>query len=156
MRARIGYIFALGVAMGLALSTTEARADNRSSDGVIFIRLNGVQTREDNGVIVDGGALTLHTVDAGPGCNNVKTGGVYEMHCNAGGHFCPWNDGGVTCGSTIGLSTYGRPVATSSPSSPAPFYFVAPGNPTAGSTTSVCIAPASGSTSVTCALFLLQ
>lgn len=156
MTTRIGFIFALGVAMGLALSVTEARAENRGSDGVIFTRLNGVVSREANVFIADGGGLTLMALDAGPGCNTVRTGGVYEMHCNAAGHFCGWNDGGVSCGSTISNSTYGRPVAASSPSAPAPYYFVAPGDPTAGNRTSVCIAPASGSTSVTCALFLLQ
>lgn len=156
MTTRIGFIFALGVAMGLALSTTEARAENRASDGVIFTRLNGVVSRETNVFIADGGGLTLMALDAGPGCNTVRTGGVYEMHCNAGGHFCGWNDGGVACGSTIGLSTYGRPVAASSPSAPEPYFFVAPGDATAGARTSVCIAPTSGNAAVTCALFLMQ
>ena len=156
MTTRIGLVFALGAVMGLALAITPAHAENRGSDGVVFVRLNGVQSRQRNTFIVDGGGLTLYTVDAGPGCNTVATGQVYEMHCNAGAHFCPWNDGGVACSSTIGDITYGRPVASSSPSAPAPFFFVAPGNPTAGTSTSVCIAPASGSLSATCALFRLD
>lgn len=157
MHARIGFIFALGLCMGLALSVSRADAAPRNSDGVIFVRLNGVQSRPMNSLVADGGGLTLMSLDAGPGCNNVSTGQVYEMHCNAGAHFCPWNDGGVSCSSTIGAVTYGRPVAASSPSAPAPFFFVAPGDGSLTATsTSVCIAPASGSTSATCALFRLD
>lgn len=156
MTTRIGFVFALGVAMGLAVLVSPAHAENRPSDGVLLTRLNGVVTREMNALVADGGGLTLFTVDAGPGCNNVSTGAVYEMHCNAAGHFCGWNDGGVSCGSAIGSASYGRPVAASSASDPRPYFFVAPGNATAGATTSVCIAPASGSTSTTCALFKLQ
>lgn len=143
----------LGVVLGLVLSVSDAHAGNRPSDGVMFQMLNGEVSREANALVTDGGGLSLWTVDAGPGCNTVATGAVYEMHCNAGAHFCVWGDGG--CSSTIGSQGYGRPVAASSPSAPAPYFFVTQSD-TTNATKQVCVAPASGSTSTTCALFRMR
>lgn len=117
-------------------------------------QLNGAQTRSTQS---DGGGLALYTADAGIGCVDVPTGGIYEIHCNAAGHFCPWgSDGGTAfCSSTISMVTYGRPVAASSAAAPAPFFYTAPPG-TTGSTKNICVTPASGSASVTCAVFPLQ
>lgn len=162
MTTRHGLFLALGLAMGLALSIRPAQAENRPSEGPLFQLLNGEVSREMNagaGANADGGGLSLYSVDAGPGCNNVATGAVYEMHCNAAGHFCPWgSDGGAGlafCGTTIGSVAYGKPVNASTPSAPAPFYFVA-GPGTQGSTKNVCIVPASGTLAMTCALFRMK
>lgn len=156
MTTRIGFVFALGVAMGLVVAVTPAQAENRPSDGVMFMRLNGEVSRDLNSLVADGGGLSLMALDAGPGCNTVRTGATYEMHCNAAGHFCAWADGGVSCSSTIAAVTYGRPVNASTPAAPYPYYFNTTGNPTAGSTETVCVAPASGNTSIICALFRMQ
>ena len=153
MTTRPNFIaLALGVAMGLALAVHPALADNRPSDGVQFTLLNGEVSRELNSL--DGGGLTLWTTDAGIGCNNVRTGKTYEMHCSAGVHFCAWSDGG--CSSSVNSQAYGRPVAASSPSSVAPYYFIAAPDSTAGSTKQVCMTPASGTAAATCALFLMR
>ena len=144
---------ALGVAMGLALSVMPAQAENRPSDGVLFTRLNGSISHETG---PDAGGLALSVADAGVGCMDLLTGATYEMHCNAGAHFCPWADGGLSCSSSIHLATYGRPVAASSTSAPAPYFFTVDGNATISATQRVCIAPASGSASATCALFKMK
>lgn len=145
-----------GLFMGLALSlfvSAPAQAENRPYGELNYLhQLNGEQTRATQ---ADGGGLAMHTSDAGIGCASVPTGGAYEFHCNAAGHFCPWNDGGTAfCSSSIQLVTYGRPIAASSASSPAPFFYTAPAG-TTGSTKSICITPASGAT-MTCAVFRLQ
>lgn len=150
---------ALGFVAGVVLAITPARAENRPAELDMFQRLNGVQGRDLNPstlAAADGGGLTLWSLDAGPGCNAVRTGAVYEMHCGTAGHFCPWFDGGVSCGSTPGAVTYGRPVAASTPADPKPFFFIAPGDPTSGTTTNVCIAPKSGDTTMLCALYRMR
>ena len=162
MTTRIGLIFALGLVVGLALSVHPAQAENRPSELPLLQSLNGEVTRTMNtaaGGHADGGGLTLWSMDAGPGCNNVATGGVYELHCNAAGHFCPWgSDGGAGlafCGTTIGNVAYGKPINASTPSAPAPFYFTAEsGAP--GAVKNICIVPASGSLSMTCAVYRLK
>lgn len=159
---RISIFLVLGFMAGVVLSVSPARAENRPAELPMFQMLNGEQSRSLNtntGGFADGGGLTLWSADAGPGCNNVATGAVYEMHCNAAGHFCAWGSdggtGGSFCNTTIGNVGYGRPVNASTPSAPAPFYFVtAPGSQ--GATKNVCIVPASGSVNMTCALFRMQ
>lgn len=154
MTSRLNLIaLALGIVAGFVLSVSPVHAGNRPSDGVMFQMLNGEVSRELNVVVADGGGLTLWTVDAGPGCNRVATGAVYEMHCANAGHFCGWADAG--CGSTIGSAQYGRPVAASSPSAPAPYFFMTQAD-TVNATQQVCVAPASGSASMTCALFRMR
>lgn len=143
----------LGLVLGLVLSIAPAHAGNRPSDGVMFQMLNGEVSRELNSLVADGGGLTLVTYDAGPGCGLVSTGAVYEMHCNAGAHFCGWNDGG--CSSTIGSQAYGRPVAASTTSAPAPYFFMTQAD-TVNTTKLVCIAPASGNSTAQCALFRMR
>ena len=152
--------FALGIVMGLALSIAPAQAGPRpSSELGLFSSLNGVQTRETNSLVADGGGLSLWSMDAGPGCNNVATGAVYEMHCNSAGHFCPWgSDGGAGlafCGTTIGNVAYGRPVNASTPAAPAPYWFTTPTD-LSSSTTNVCIVPKAGDLTMTCALFRMR
>lgn len=144
---------ALGVVLGLVLSISPVHAGNRPSDGVMFQMLNGEVYRDLNTYSPDGGGLTLFVNDAGVGCTTVATGAVYEMHCNAGAHFCAWSDAG--CSSNIALQSYGRPVAASTTSAPAPYFFVTQSD-TASTSKLVCIAPASGSTSSTCALFRMR
>lgn len=140
---------ALGIVAGLVLSVSPAQAGNRPSDGVMFTLLNGEVSRE---LQADGGGLTLWTADAGIGCAQVATGAAYEMHCNAGAHFCGWSDGG--CSATIGSQAYGRPVAASSVSTPAPYFFVTQGD-TANATKLVCAVP-SASAALTCSLFRMR
>lgn len=145
-----------GLLMGLALSllvASPAQAENRPYGELnYFQQLNGEQSRSTQS---DGGGLAMHTADAGIGCASVPTGGAYEIHCNAAGHFCPWDDGGTAfCSSSIHLTTYGRPVGASTASSPAPFFYTA--SPGATSTTkSICVTPSSGA-SMTCAVFRLN
>lgn len=159
MTTRLGLVFALGLVMGLALSVTPAQAENRPAELGLFLMLNGEQSRTMNVLVADGGGLSLQSMDAGPGCNNVATGAVYEMHCSSAGHFCPWgNDGGAglaVCGTTIGNVGYGRPVNASTPAAPAPFFFTTAAGGT-GATKSVCIVPKSGDTNMTCALFRMR
>lgn len=159
---RLGFVLALGLVMGLALSFNSANAENRPAELGLFSQLNGEVSRGVNtaaGGNADGGGLSLYSVDAGPGCNNVATGGVYEIHCNAAGHFCPWgSDGGAGlafCGTTIGNLAYGKPIAASTPSSPAPFWYVAPAGDV-GAVKNICIVPASGTLSMTCAVFRMR
>jgi hypothetical protein len=162
MTTRLGFVFALGLVMGLALSIQPAQAETRPAELGLFTMLNGEVSREMNtstGGFADGGGLTLWSIDAGPGCNNVATGAVYEMHCNAAGRFCPWGtDGGAGlafCGTTIGAVGYGKPVNASTETAPAPYWFVtAPG--AQGATKNVCIVPAAGSVNMTCALFRMR
>lgn len=154
----LSLVFALGIVMGLALSVPAAEAGPRpGSELDLFTRLNGVQTREMNGV--DGGGLSLQSQDAGPGCNDVATGAVYEAHCSSAGHFCPWgSDGGAGlafCGTTIGSVAYGKPINASTPSAPAPFWFVTPAD-SRSPTTNVCIVPKSGDVDMTCALYRMR
>lgn len=154
MTTRPNFIaLALGVAMGLTLSVAPAMAENRPSDGVIFTKLNGEFEHQTG---PDAGGLALSVADAGVGCMDLLTGATYEMHCNAGAHFCPWSDGGLSCSSSVHLATYGRPVAASTTSAPAPYFFTVEGNSTAAATKRVCIAPASGSAAATCALFKMR
>lgn len=160
---KITMCFVLGLGMGLALHVTGAQAENRPYGELNYFQaLNGEQSRSRNalgGANSDGGGLSLYSVDAGPGCNNVPTGGVYEIHCNAAGHFCPWgNDGGAglaVCGTTIGDLAYGRPINASTPTAPYPVFYTAPGGAT-GATKSICVTPASGTLSMTCAVFKLN
>lgn len=163
MKPFFAFLFA-AVFMGLAPNLSPlVLGENRPYGELNYLQqLNGEVTRGVNalgGANNDGGGLSLYSVDAGPGCNNVPTGGVYEIHCNAAGHFCPWgSDGGAGlafCGTTIGNVAYGKPVAASSPSSPAPFFYTAPAG-TTGSTKNICIVPASGTLSMTCAVFQLR
>lgn len=147
----------LGFFMGLAVAGSVVHAENRPAETPLLQALNGAVTRPMNSYIVDGGGLSLMALDAGPGCTTLQTGGVYEIHCNAPGHWCPWgDDGGVSCNSTIGSVSYGRPISVSTAMSPAPLYYVAPGNATIGATKSVCVAPAAGNTSIICAVFKLE
>jgi hypothetical protein len=162
MTTRLSIVFALGLVMGLVLAVFPAHAENRPAELGLFTQLNGEVSRGVNtaaGGNADGGGLSLYSVDAGPGCNNVATGGVYEIHCNAAGHFCPWgSDGGAGlafCGTTIGNLAYGKPVAASTPSSPAPFWYVAPAGDV-GAVKNICIVPASGTLSMTCAVFRMR
>jgi hypothetical protein len=154
---------AVGLVLGLALHASVARAGPRpTSDLALMSQLNGAPFREANGIggsYADGGGLSLWSADAGPGCNNVSTGAVYEMHCSSAGHFCPWgNDGGAglaMCGYTIGNIAYGRPVPASTPGAPAPYYFVTPANLDVAYT-NVCITPKQGDVTMTCALFRMR
>lgn len=145
---------ALGVIVGFLFAVSPASAGPRpAGENATLQSLNGEVSRELNSLVADGGGLTLVTYDAGPGCGLVATGAVYEMHCNAGAHFCGWSDGG--CSSTIGSQSYGRPVASSSPSAPAPYFFMTQPD-TVNATKLVCIAPASGSSTAQCALFRMR
>lgn len=165
-KLRIGMCFVLGLGMGLTLSVTGAHAGPRpTSELALFQLLNGEITRDMNtssaGAFnqADGGGLTLWTNDAGPGCNNVATGAVYEMHCSAAGHFCPWgSDGGAGlafCGNVIGNVAYGKPINASTPTAPAPFYFVTKTD-LDNATKSVCVVPAVGTLGMTCVPYRLK
>lgn len=166
MRNRIGIAmcFALGLGMGLTLHVTGADAANRPYGELNFFQLlNGEISRDMNTASgpfnqADGGGLTLWTNDAGPGCNSLATGAVYEMHCSAAGHFCPWgSDGGAGlafCGNVIGNVAYGKPINASTPTAPAPFYFVTA--PSTSATKSVCIVPAVGTLGMTCVPYRMQ
>jgi len=148
----------VGLVLGLALHVSPARADQRPpSDVSLMQALNGEVSRDLNSASctgwADGGGLTLWTADAGIGCNCVRTGAVYEMHCDVGVYFCPWGDGG--CSVTIGSPNYGKPVKASTKDSPAPFYFVAKPDSTPGATKQVCMTQAT-TAGATCALYRLQ
>lgn len=143
---------ALGIVLGLAASVSPVHAGNRPSETVLFQSLNGEVSRELNATVADGGGLSLMTLDAGIGCNMLATGAVYEMHCDSPGHFCPWGDGG--CSTAIGSQAYGKPFNSSTPSAPAPLYFVTEASATA--TKLICVAPASGDATLTCATFRLR
>lgn len=155
MKPVFAFLFA-ALFMGIAPSLPAlVLGGNRPTADNAFLTLNGEVTRDLNtsaSGLADGGGATLWTADAGIGCNAVATGAAYEMHCNTAGHFCAWSDGG--CSSTIGSQAYGRPVAASTASSPAPYFFVTQTD-TANSTQQVCYTPASGATG-TCALFRLR
>ena len=156
MTTRLGFVFAAGLVMGLALAVTRAEAGNRPSELPLFSMLNGEVSRDLNAggggfPLADGGGLTLATHDAGIGCNLVATGAVYEMHCSAAGHFCPWSDGG--CSSAIGSQAYGKPVNASVATAPAPYYFVTEASTTA--TKLVCVTP-SASAAMICAMFRMK
>lgn len=156
---------AVGLVLGLALHVSPAEAGPRpTSDLALFTALNGKHTRElnqTNSLIgnADGGGLSLVSIDAGPGCNLVATGAVYEGHCATAGHFCPWGSdggtGGSFCSTSIGSPSYGRPVNASSPNAPAPFWFITAPDLT-NATTNVCIIPKLGDSTMTCALFRMQ
>lgn len=148
---RHGHFLALGLILGLGVSV--ATAGNRPTADNGFLMLNGEQTRDLNVTVADGGGLTLVTLDAGVGCNLVATGAVYEMHCNAAGYFCAWGDGG--CSSAISSQAYGRPVNASTPTAPAPFFFMTQTD-TTNATKQVCITPASGTVNMICAPFRLR
>lgn len=153
----LSFVFALGIAMGLALSVTPAEAGTRpGSELGLFQILNGEVVRELNasgGGFADGGGLSIVTLDAGIGCNTLATGAVYEMHCDSAGHFCPWGDGG--CSNAIGSQAYGKPINASTPTAPAPFYFVLQGDST-NATKRVCVTPVSGDATMICAPFRLR
>lgn len=156
---RTPILFALGFMAGLVLSVHPAQAENRPTEVPMLQMLNGEVSRDLNlgegtSPLADGGGLTLMTLDAGIGCNTVRTGAVYEMHCDSPVHFCAWVDGG--CSNAIGSQNYGRPVNSSTPASPAPYYFIAAPNSTAGARKLVCITPASGDATAVCALFRMQ
>lgn len=149
----------LGVVLGLLLSVPAAQAENRPTELDLFQRLNGETYRDLNAggggfPLADGGGLSLMTLDAGIGCNTLRTGAVYEMHCDSPVHFCPWGDGG--CSNAIGSQAYGKPVNASTPSAPFPFYFVVEGNATSGATKLICITPASGDATAICAPFRMK
>lgn len=159
MNKALSFTFALGIVMGLALSVTSAQANNRPTDGNLLGTLNGEVSRDLNAgggthPLADGGGLSIVTYDAGIGCNTLLTGAAYEMHCDSPVHFCPWGDGG--CSSTIGSQNYGKPINSSTPSAPAPFYFVVQPDATQGATKLICITPASGDAIAVCAPFRLR
>lgn len=146
----------LGVVLGLIVSVSPSYAGNRPSETPLFQMLNGEVSRELNGTggsfpLADGGGLSVVTYDAGVGCQAVATGAVYEAHCSAAGHFCPWGDGG--CSSAIGSQNFGKPVNASTATAPAPFWFVTEASTT--STKLVCVTP-SASASMVCALFRMR
>lgn len=143
------------LALFLGVLALGAVAANRPYGELNFFQiLNGEQSRSTQ---TDGGGLAMYTADAGIGCADVPTGGVFEIHCNTAGHFCPWgSDGGTAfCSSTIGLVTYGRPINASTPDAPAPVFYTAPAG-SAAATKSICVTPKSGATSMTCAVFQLN
>lgn len=149
---------ALGFVLALAFVVTPAQAENRPYGELNFFQLlNGEVSRELNTgggsfPLADGGGLSIVTYDAGIGCNTVATGAVYEVHCNAAGHFCPWGDGG--CSSAIGSQNYGRPINASTATAPAPYYFTAQPGAT-GTSKLICVTP-SASASMVCALFRMK
>lgn len=148
---RLGFLFALGVAMGLALAISPAHADNRPAGELsLFTLLNGEVSRD---LQSDGGGVSLWTSDAGIACATVYTGKVYEMHCSAAAHFCAWGDGG--CSTTPSSQNYGRPIAASSALDPRPYYFVVQGDQTFQSTKLVCAIP-SATAALTCPLFRMR
>lgn len=161
MKPLHAFLFA-AVFMGIAPNLSPlVLGENRPYGELNYLQqLNGEQTRLMNPASTgaDGGGLTLWSIDGGPGCNDVPTGGVYEIHCNAAGRFCPWgSDGGSAggfCNILINSVGYGRPVAASSASSPAPFFYTAPPG-TTGSTKNICIVPEASAT-MTCAVFQLR
>lgn len=142
--------FIVAAIVGVLLGAMPAAADNRPAELPMFQMLNGEVTRD---TLSDGGGVNMSTTDAGIGCADLVTGGVYEVHCNANAHLCPFGDGG--CSTSILSPAYGRPVAASSASSPQPYFLVLQGNSTAGATKLVCAMPAAAA-SLTCAAFRLR
>jgi len=142
--------FMFAAVVGALVASLPAAADNRPAELPMFQMLNGEISRD---TLSDGGGVVLATTDAGIGCASLVTGAVYELHCNANAHVCPFGDGG--CSTSITSPAYGRPLAASSASSPAPYYLVLQPNPTAGATKLVCAMPAA-TASLTCAAFRLR
>lgn len=158
-RISLAGLIAFGFGLGLALTIPRAQAENRPSETPMFQLLNGEVSRdlnlgEGSSGSADGGGLTLMTLDAGIGCNTVRTGTVYEMHCDSPVHFCAWGDGG--CSTAIGSQNYGRPVNASTPAAPAPYYFISAPNSTAAARKQVCMTCATGDAQCICALFRMQ
>lgn len=149
MTTRLGFIFALGVAMGLALSVTPAHAGNRPSETPMFQLLNGERTRSTQ---ADGGGLTLYTADAGIASVTV-TGGSVILVENPGSNAChlcsapadgTW-DGG--CNTTVGDVNYGSPITSSGGQR---WIILRP------DATTLKAVPASGSTTCTLPVFIMQ
>lgn len=142
------FAFLAAALVGLLVSSVPAQAGNRPSETPLLQSLNGEVSRD---VQSDGGGLSMWTSDAGIGCATVSTGAVYEVHCSAAAHICPWGDGG--CSTAITSPNYGRPVGASTASSPAPYYLVM--QPDSVATKQVCAMPSSAST-LTCAVFRMR
>ena len=151
MKPLSAFLLAFLISAGLAFAGNRPTADNG------FLMLNGEVTRDLNTLAgvgyADGGGATLWTIDAGVGCNLVRTGTPYEMHCNTAGYFCTNQDAG--CVGTIGSPNFGRPVNASTSSAPAPYFFITQSD-TASTTKLVCYTPVSTSATGTCALFPLR
>ena len=150
MTKRIGLMFSIGVVMGLALSVSAAYAGNRPTGAQLDTLSKGEPHRDLN--TLDGGGFSFWTIDAGIGCNLVATGALYELHCDSDGHFCPWTDGG--CSFAIESQAYGRPFKASTPAAPNPYVFMTESSSTP--TKQVCVMPASGDATITCAAFRMK
>lgn len=111
MTKRTGIIFALGIAMGLALSVPRAEA-GRPSNAVSLEQLQlGERSRP---LQTDGGGLLLWTADAGVASATVSGGGLYvfENLGTNGCFLCGPNPDGATwdggCSAAISDPNYGQ------------------------------------------------
>lgn len=154
-RRTLGVVFALGVLMGLALSSSTAHAGTRpGSELQLYLLLNGQETRE---VLADGGGRGIYVTDAGSVCTTVQGGGVYKLRCDVGCNVCVYakeqfgtplpgalaSDGG--CWDTVTDPNYGPPLAAATDK----WMVLGPG------TTVLCAHPQSGAT-LNVPLWLMQ
>lgn len=108
----LSLVFALGIAMGLALSITPAQAA-RPGNALSLQQLSmGERSRP---LMSDGGGLLLWTADAGATTVTVTGGGLYIFQnigsAAAGCHLCTPNPDGLTwdggCSGTVSDPSYG-------------------------------------------------
>lgn len=131
MHARFRFIFALGVAFGLAVASTDAMAGPRpAGELALFLRLNGVRQRY---ALADAGMSGLYGSAAT--CMPVTDNDVLVIECSATTHICDAStDAG--CSTTATDINYGSKLAADTPR-----YIVVD---TSVSST-LCMVPASGS-----------
>lgn len=85
MRARLRFVFALGVAMGLAVASSGAMAAPRpGSELSLFLRLNGTPERY---ALADGGMSGLYSTGSAV-CMPVSGNDVLKVECTAAVYLC--------------------------------------------------------------------
>lgn len=100
------FVFALGIAMGLALSITPAHAGPTSEFALVSL-LNGERVRTLQG---DGGGLMLYASDAGAIASaTVPANAVITVDCIQSFHLCVPSDGTWDggCNTTVSDINYG-------------------------------------------------
>lgn len=147
MKRTLSLVFALGIAMGLALSVTPAHA-GPGTEFSLFLLLNGERSRT---LQADGGGLALWTTDAGMATATVPANGVVYLE-NAGtaiAYVCgpladgTW-DGG--CSTTTSDPNYGSPIAVGG------YRWIS----LRGTTSTLKAVPASGSAAINVPVFIMR
>lgn len=144
MRApRLGFVFALGVSLGLAIAAGEAMADpgdRPPSELSLFLRLNGVPRRFQ---LADAGMSGLY--GSAVTCMPVTARDVLKVQCSAAAHICAASQDAGCVTTPVSDYSYGEKLAADTS-----MYIVA----SPGESTLLCMVPVSGT--VNCAVWQMR